>query len=516
MNPGLTHGLRRAAHWRADAPALIDPERALSWAEYAARAARLAGALRSLGVAAGDRVAILSLNSHRYAEFYYGALWAGAIAVPMNHRLAVPELAAQIADCEPKLLFVDPEFLAVGRALTAAASSIRQLVFAAPGDAPAGLASYESLLAGAPAAGDAGAGGEDTAFIFYTGGTTGRAKGVMLTHNNLWANIGNALAPIVGDETLTHLHHGPLFHVSAGARVFVATALAATQAIIPKFEPDAALAAIEKYRVATITFVPTMLRTLMNLPSFDRYDISSLRYINYGAAPTDETLLRQALKRFSHVKFLQGYGMTETSPTIAQLLPSHHEAEGPNAARLRSAGRATLWVELRVGDEQDREVPVGEVGEVIARGPMVMKGYWNQPEQTAQALRNGWMHTGDLGYFDSEGFLYLVDRKSDMIISGGENVHSVEVENAIQSHPAVLECAVIGVPDETWGEIVHAVVVLHPGQGLTLDALKQHCRSLIASYKVPRTLEIRQERLPLSGANKIVKAQLRAEKRSPA
>jgi acyl-CoA synthetase (AMP-forming)/AMP-acid ligase II len=513
MLPGLTHALRRAARWRGKDAALIDSEGTVTYGEYASRAARLAGVLQSLGVRRGERVANLALNSHRYPEFFYGALWAGAIAVPLNHRLAVPELAAQLADCEPVVLLVDAEFLATGRTLAAGCPSIRHIIFAAPGEAPAGLIPYEGAIAAGAAADDAGSGETDTACIFYTGGTTGRSKGVMLSHNNLWSNAGNAMAPIDADERLTHLHHGPLFHVSAGARLFVATALAAKQVIIPKFDADDVLATIERERVAMTTFVPTMMRTLVNLPTFDRYDISSLRYINYGASPTDETLLRAAMKRFSHVKFLQGYGMTETSPIIAQLLPQHHHTEGPHVARLRSAGRATLWVELRIGDENDNEVPAGQVGEIIVRGPQVMKGYWNQPEQTAQALRNGWMHTGDLGYMDEDGFIFLVDRKSDMIISGGENVHTVEVENAIQSHPAVLECAVIGVPDDTWGEIVHAVVVLHDGHTLTIDALKAHCRPLIAGYKIPRSLELRTERLPLSGANKILKSALRAEKR---
>jgi long-chain acyl-CoA synthetase len=515
MHPSLSYAVKRAALWYPDKPALIDAEGTVTWAAYRDRVARLAGAFAGLGVRPGDRIAMLSLNSHRYCETFFGSIWAGALMVPLNHRLAQPELLAQLVDCTPRVLLVDREFLAIGRRLFGEAPSLEHLILAEPGDAPEGLTAFESLLAGAQPLEDRAGHSDDIATIFYTGGTTGRAKGVMLSHGNIWSNALNIFAANHYDETTVHLHHGPLFHVSAAARVFNAAIACATQVIVPKFETDVVLTAIERHRVQVTTFVPAMLRALLNLPDFDRYDVSSLKYINYGAAPTEEALLRAAIARFPHVMFLQGYGMTELAPTATMLHGRDHVLAGPRTRLLRSIGRALPSVEVCVVDNDDREVPVGAIGEIVVRGPIVMQGYWNMPEQTAQALRGGWMHTGDLGYQDDEGYFFLVDRKNDMIISGGENVHSVEVENAIASHPAVLECAVIGVPDEQWGEAVHAIAVLHDGKVLSYDDLKAHCRPLIAGYKIPRSLEIRTERLPLSGANKILKAQLRAEKRKP-
>jgi long-chain acyl-CoA synthetase len=269
------------------------------------------------------------------------------------------------------------------------------------------------------------------------------------------------------------------------------------------------LNAIARDKVTVATFVPTMLSMLLELPDLDSYDLSSLRMITYGASPMPEALLTECMKRFPAVRFGQSYGMTELSPVATILGPEDHLPDAPKR-RLRSAGRPIWSAEVRVVDEKDCELPFGKVGEIVVRGPMVMQGYWNKPELSAETLRGGWMHTGDSGYFETDGYLYIADRIKDMIISGGENVYSTEVENAICSHPGVLQCAVIGIPDARWGEAVHAVVVQRPTVSLTGADIIAHCRGLIAGYKCPRSVDIRDEALPLSSVNKINKVELRA------
>jgi long-chain acyl-CoA synthetase len=266
---------------------------------------------------------------------------------------------------------------------------------------------------------------------------------------------------------------------------------------------------IERHRVSFISLVPTMLNAIVHLSDFDRFDVSSLRMILYGASQISPTLLEAAITRFGQVDFCQAYGQTEVAPFATVLAPRYHRLEGRFSDKLRSAGRPIGGVEVRVVDEDDAEVPQGKVGEVIIRGPNVMKGYLNQPELTARALRGGWMHSGDLGYFDEDGFLFIVDRAKDMIISGGENIYSVEVENAIASHPAVSECAVFGIPDQQWGESVHAVIVLKEGHRLDASAIIGHCRNLIGAFKLPRSIQFRDEPMPLSGVSKILKSALR-------
>jgi long-chain acyl-CoA synthetase len=279
--------------------------------------------------------------------------------------------------------------------------------------------------------------------------------------------------------------------------------------VIPRFTPKDVLAAIARDKVTVATFVPTMLSMMLELPDLDAYDLSSLRMITYGASPMPASVLSRCIERFPVVRFAQSYGMTELSPVATMLGPEDHLPGAP-AHRLRSAGRPISSAEVRIVDTEDRELPRGEIGEIVVRGPMVMQGYWKQPELTAATLRGGWMHTGDSGYFEPDGYLYVADRIKDMIISGGENVYSTEVENAISTHPAVLECAVIGIPDERWGERVHAVIVRRPAAELVADDIVAHCRGLIAGYKCPRSIDLRDEALPLSSVNKINKAALRA------
>ncbi|QWG17208.1 long-chain-fatty-acid--CoA ligase [Bradyrhizobium sediminis] len=508
----LTMGLRRSLALDGGAEALVSEETRLSRHQFVDRVARLAAALRDLGMRDGDRVAMLAANGHRYVEFYFGVLWGGGVIVPINSRFALAEMIEQARDAEPVVLIVDDTFAAMGEELAKNVTSIAALVMA--GNAVAinravKSIGYEDALSGAKPIADAMRKESDLACLFYTGGTTGRSKGVMLSHSNLWANAMATIAHLGLDENLVHLHSGPLFHLGAGARVYTTAVAGGKHVVVSRFTPQQALATIAREKVTVATFVPTMLAMLLELPDLESYDLSSLRLITYGASPMPEPVLQECLRRLPQVRFAQSYGMTELSP-VATMLGAEHHMPGAPPGRLRSAGRPVYSAEVRVADTEDHELPRGEVGEIIVRGPIVMMGYWRKPELTAETLRNGWMHTGDSGYFDDDGFLFIADRIKDMIISGGENVYSIEVENAIASHPDVAECAVIGIPDPRWGEAVHAIVVARAGTGLTAEEIQRHCRTSIAGYKCPRSVDLRSEPLPQSSVNKIDKAALRA------
>jgi len=505
----ITQGLRRAMQIHRSGVATICGDRRRTWTEFGHRVARLAGALGNLGLGAGNRVAILSLNSDRYLEYLYAVPWAGGVLVPLNVRLAPAEILQILMDSGAEILVVDDACSAMLPALRREPSAVRRIVFAGDGPLPEGCCHHEEILAAAPPAADAQRAGDDLAGIFYTGGTTGLPKGVMLSHGNLLANALNVLALLhINDETI-YLHAAPMFHLADLAMTFAATMTAGAHTFLPKFDPADALRTLQENRVTHGVFVPTMLNMMVHRPDIHTYDLSNLQAVMYGASPMPEALLARVMEAFPACEFAQGYGMTELSPVATFLEFRHHRLEGPLKGKLRSAGWAAPSAEVKIVDAQDDEVPRGTVGEIVVRGPMVMKGYWNQPEATAQVLRNGWMHTGDLGTMDEDGFVYVVDRLKDMIITGGENVYSAEVENVISHHPAVSMCAVIGIPSPEWGETVHAIAVSKEGFTLDPESLLAHCRDRVAGYKCPRSVEIRQQPLPLSGAGKILKNELR-------
>jgi long-chain acyl-CoA synthetase len=500
----LTRLLRRAEQIAGARTAIIFHERRRTWRDYAGRVAQLAGAFRHLGLAPGGNVAILAHSSDRYLESLFAALWAGGVFVPLSTRGTLDDLARQLADSEAQILVVDDDFANPGRRLCERVASLHHVIHAGEAAPPSDLLDYEALLAQAEPVADAGRRNDDTAALFYTGGTTGQSKGVMLTHTNLYSNAINGAALLRYDDSTIHLHLGPLYHVAAGARVLTATLAAATQVVIPRFAAAAVLEAVATHGVSVISVVPTMLSMLLRAPELETCDLSSLKLITYGAAPMPEVVIDEAVRRLPHVDFAQAYGMTELSPACTYLEPHHHRDEKLR----RSAGRAAPGCEIRIVDADDRELPRGAIGEIVVAGPIVMKGYWKQPELTAQALRGGFMHTGDLGIMDENGFVYVVDRLKDMIVTGGENVYSIEVEDAILTHPAVAACAVIGIPDALWGEAVHAVVVPKEGATVAAEDLIAHCRAHIAAFKCPRSIEVRAA-LPMSGANKILKSELR-------
>ena len=506
---GITSGLRRTIAIARDRTSTICAGRTRSWGETADRVARIAGAFRALGVEDGDRVALLTLNSDRYIEFYLATPWAGAVIVPLNIRWSRAENADAIEDCGASLLIVDDAFAEMGRAIAAASGSQFALIYAGDEPAPEDMPHIEDLIRNHDPIPDAERSGDDLFGIFYTGGTTGRSKGVMLSHENIITNGLHVLAEGMFPDGTVYLHSAPMFHLADGAATFSLLMKGEPHVIVPSFTPEGVMKAIQEHKVTAALLVPTMIQMLVDHPAIGNYDLSSLKRIIYGAAPITEAVLDRATAKLPGVEFMQAYGMTELSPVATLLHPQEHVGESRAKGRHRSAGRAVIGCEVRIVDADDRPVPVGEVGEVVVRGRNVMMGYWERPEETAKAIVDGWMHTGDGARMDEDGFIYIVDRVKDMIISGGENVYSLEVENVVARHPDVAQCAVIGIPDEHWGEIVHAVVVPKSDARPTAEEIIAFCKQHIAGYKCPRSVEIRDEPLPMSGAGKILKRDLR-------
>ncbi|AYC32752.1 long-chain-fatty-acid--CoA ligase [Pseudomonas cavernae] len=506
----LTQWLQRSLQQTPDKLVTVFGDRRHTYRQFGERVARLAGALRGLGMAPGDRVGMLALNSDRYLEYMMSVWWGGGVLNPVNIRWSVAEIVYSLDDCDTGILIVDDQFLPLVDGIRARAKRPPVFIYAGEGQTPAGLLSYEQLIvdsAPAPVA-DVGRGYDDLACIMYTGGTTGFPKGVMQSHQNLWSACMPRtidMPPIQGGVVL---HVAPLFHVAGLARALIQFIAGECHALVPTFDAGEVLRIIERERVTETLLVPTMILTLLAHPDFAKHDLSSLKRLTYGASPSAGAMVEQVIAALPGIELSHSYGLTEACPTVSSNLPDGHTEEARRCGRSRSVGRGGFGVLVKIVDEQGQEVPRGTVGEVIVRGPNVMQGYWNKPEETAKALRVGWLYTGDGAYMDEDGYIYIVDRIKDMIVSGGENVYSGEVESAIARHPAVLMCAVIGIPSEQWGEAVHAVVVCKPGIELAEDEVRAHCRESIAGYKCPKTVEFRAE-LPLSGAGKILKRDLR-------
>jgi long-chain acyl-CoA synthetase len=505
-----TDGLRRALQINPNGPATAFGDRRRSWRDVGERVARLASGLRSLGTNAGDRVAILSLNSDRYLEVYLATAWAGAVIVPLNIRWSQAEDADALSDCRPGVLLVDKAFASIGIALAQAIPDLK-VIYADDGDGPPEAEHYEALLEQSKPIPDAMRAGSDLAGIFYTGGTTGRSKGVMLSHGNLMTSALSGLGEFDGSaaDVAIYLHAAPMFHLANAGRMFAGLLGGSSNVMIPSFTPEGVMAAIQKERVTETLLVPTMIQMLVDHPKLGSYELSALTRLTYGASPISEALLQRAMVALPDVQFVQGYGMTELSPTATILHWKEHIGEGYARGRHRSAGRATFCCEVKIVNNEDMPVPPDVVGEIVVRGDNVMMGYWERPDETAKAIIEGWMHTGDSGYMDACGFVFIVDRLKDMIVTGGENVYSIEVENALAQHPGVIQCAVFGIPDANWGEQVHAVVVTRSGAQVSADELIKFCKTRIAGYKCPRSIDISEKPLPLSGAGKVLKRELR-------
>ncbi|MEL6979993.1 MAG: long-chain-fatty-acid--CoA ligase [Pseudomonadota bacterium] len=507
---GQTQMLHCTVASRPNALATVCGARRRTWAELNERVSRLAAGLIGLGVEPGDRVAILALNSDRYTEYLFAVWWAGAVVVPMNIRWSPAENAYSLNDSGAKVLFVDKAFSAAAPAIRAGSEALRHIVYLDDDAAPDGMVRYEALVDDNDPVADAGAGGEELAGLYYTGGTTGFPKGVMVPHRALWYN--NIVISKYGemDQDSVHLHVAPMFHMADGAAGGGISMVGGVHAYAPAFTPDGAMDAIEAYGVTSTVMVPTMLAMMLNSPAFDPERFKTLKYITYGGSPMPEGVLRGLIEKLPHIRFVQGYGQTELAPLVSMLPADDHQPEGPKSHRIRSAGVPVVGCEVKIVDPAGAALPNGEVGEIAVKSPGAMHGYWNKPEQTAAALKDGWVMTGDGGYRDDDGYVFIVDRMKDMIVTGGENVFSAEVESAISTMPGVAQVAVVGVPSEQWGEAVHAIVVAAPGAALSEQGVIDHVASLIANYKRPRSVEIRSEPLPMSGAGKILKRELRA------
>ena len=494
------------ARTRADAVAVLDHELSLTWSEFARRIARLGGVLNQSGINRGDRFGILALNSWRQAEVINAGQWIGATPVPINFRLAPAEIRTIIDDAECGLLVVDEQFIGLLDGPELADWKSRHLLI---NGNKTGF--YErAVKSGKPM--EPATGSADTeALLLFTGGTSGRAKGVPLTHGNIIANAKQVGSRWSAQPDDVVLHVPPMFH-SAELVKTVYFMQGASSVYLPKFDPDALLRTIEEFRVTFALLVPTMLMLTLQSGKVSQYDTSSLKQIIYGASPMSAEGVRAAFETFPGVEITQGYGLTETAPLLTMLdHQSHVQAlETGNAARLSSCGRVLEGAELKIMDSNGRDCATGQVGEICARGDNVFSGYINQDELTNEVLADGWFRTGDLGYLDDDGYLYLKDRKQDMIVTGGENVYSSEVEAVLNRHPEVVEVAVIGIPDEIYGEKVIGLATAKIGSNLTQAELISFCKDKIGGYKIPKKIHI-VDSLPKSALGKVLKTELRSK-----
>jgi fatty-acyl-CoA synthase len=495
--------------------AIVCDDKRFTYAQFGERAARLGGALRAAGVEPGDRVAFLSMNCHRLLEAYYGVLEAGAVLLPLNFRLAPQELAYILDHAEAKMLFLESSFLPLVESFRPSLVSVKSYVLldAQPHAAWLAPQSYDQLLDAAPLLRrDIMEVDENSlAELFYTSGTSADPKGVMLTHRNIYLHglyvaLGNQIR-----RDSVELHTIPLFHANGWGVAHALTLLGGTHVMIHRFDPPEIFRLIELERVHSFALVPMMATALVNCPERPKYDLSSIERISIGGSASSPTLVGEVEQTLGGT-CISGYGLTETSPvlTISFMKTGLNWENEQRYEGQSRAGFAIPGVEVRVVDAQGNEVPRDgvSVGEVVARGDGVMEGYWRQPEATAEAFRGGWFHTGDMATIDETGYLLVVDRKKDIIVSGGENISSLELEKIITAHPAVYEVAVIPVPDDKWGEVPKALVVAKPGANLTEAELLEFCRARLAHYKCPKSIEFR-ETLPKTGTGKLLKKELR-------
>ncbi|MEW6131392.1 MAG: long-chain-fatty-acid--CoA ligase [Acidobacteriota bacterium] len=508
----IVDGLKQTVAALPDKLASFSGNQSYTFKQLDERVNRLSNALAALGVKKGDRVAILALNCHVYLELYYGIPQLGAAVVPINFRIPPAEVKYIIDHAEAVAVCVDDTLRPVIDGLRPHLASVKQFI-AIGEQKPAGYLDYESLLAEAsPEFTMQGVTEEDLLGLFYTSGTTAEPKGVMLTHKNMISNNVHSMNVRPPNPNDIYLHTAPMFHLADGAATFLNVTNGITQAYLARFDPTVLLEMIQRDRITTMVLIPTMINFLLHHPKINEYDLSSLRSITYGASPIAPEVLKKAMATFG-CDFGQGYGLTEASPLLTVLTAEDHKAaltDETAAKRLASCGKPVPGVEVRVVKDDGTDVQPGEAGEIIARGPNIMKGYWKREQDTANAVRDGWLHTGDVAMVDAQGYIYLVDRKKDMIVSAGENVFSTEVEAVIYKHPAVKEAAVIPVPSDEWGEAVHACISLKDGASLTYDELFEFCKQELPTYKVPRSMEIVEPELPKGGSGKILKKELRA------
>ncbi len=517
MNIPLTpiRFLRYAEQQSPQRTAVVCGKERFTYAQFAERAGRLAGALRKSGVQPGDRVAFLSANCHRLLEAYYGVIEADAVLLPLNIRLARQELAYILNDSGARVLFLQRQFLELVDSFRSRLATV-QAFYSLDGSTSADWMApqdYERFLSDAiPHRADIMQVDENSlAELFYTSGTSAEPKGVMLTHRNIYLHALNAGLALHADNQSVELHTIPLFHANGWGVAHFLTLLGGKHVMVSKFDPPEVFRLIEAERAQHCSLVPAMATALVNCPERPKYDLSSLKRITLGGAASSPTLVGEVEQKLGCTCF-SGYGLTETSPvlTISPMKPGFQWEGEQRYIGQAMTGYAIPGAELRVVDQDDQDVPRDgqAIGEIIARSDGVLQGYWQQPQATAEALRGGWFHTGDMATWTEDGYLLIVDRKKDIIVSGGENISSLEVEKILLSHPAVLEVAVIPVPDLMWGEVPKALVVLKANTYAGEIELIEHCRSLLAHYKCPRSVEYLNS-LPRTGTGKVLKRELR-------
>jgi long-chain acyl-CoA synthetase len=508
--------MRHLAGAQPDHEMLVEGEVRRTWAEQYRRAGQAAQAARRDGVGVGDRIAFLDRNGLAYFDLLFGGAFIGAVNVAVNWRLAPAEMAAIIEDSTAGILVVHADYIPALAHMESGLPAVRKIVVLSDGKAPvscddARAVSFEEWVEGCPTDDPGHVGQPDEVSMqLYTSGTTGLPKGVMLTNANLSTAISEAGDTFrIADDTVS-LVAMPLFHIGGSGWALCAMSRGGRSVILRDVDPGLLLSLIEREGITEMFVVPAVLMLLLASPAMRSTDFSSLRLIFYGASPISEEVLVRCMAAIG-CGFCQVYGMTETTGAITALGPEDHDPDGPRRGLLRSAGKAHPSVQLRVVDpDSGRDAELGQVGEVWTRSPYNMAGYWNKVEETAATLNEeGWLHTGDAGYFDAEGYLYLHDRMKDMIVSGGENIYPAEVENILLSHASVADAAVIGVPDDTWGETVKAMVVLAPDATLDAQGIIDHCRQHLAHYKCPTSVEA-IEVLPRNPSGKILKRELRA------
>jgi fatty-acyl-CoA synthase len=512
----LTEPLMKAVKLFPRKQAIVCGGKRWTYQEFYDRVSRLSHALKDLGIGKDDKVAILHPNCHYFLEAYYGIAQIGAVSVPMNYRLSSKEIGFILRDSESKVLIADPMFEKQIDPIKREMGGVKKILWTGEGRGreEAIDANYESVLnqMNPRDLRQVDITGEDVAQIYYTSGTTGRPKGVMLSHKNVTTHALGTIAELHLVDRDVWIHVAPLFHLADAWAAWAITWVGGTHVLVREFDPKEVLEAVERERVTLTNLIPTMLNLMVNYPHVGNFNYSSLRVLLSGGAPIAPEVVRKVIKTFK-CDYIQTYGMTETSPYLTLSILKDHLKKLKDEERLRfqsKTGREFIGVEMKVINDRGEEVRKDEkeVGEIVAKGDIVTRGYWKLPEETEKSIKNGWLYTGDMAVMDEEGYVTIVDRKKDMILTGGENVYSTEVENVLYMHPAILECAVVGVPDQKWGETVKGIVVLKSGQKSTENEIIQFCKERMAHYKAPKSVDF-IDVLPRTGSGKIHKKSLK-------